>query len=80
MSILQNETKSIGINKDKENTPPQEVMFARMRLFLPDSSWCNGVGRGGRRGVFFFSPFLMPMEVASCALANGGQRTEEKPR
>lgn len=51
-----------------------------MRSFLPDSSWFNGVGRGGRRGVFFFSPFLMPMEVASCALANGGQRTEEKPR
>lgn len=35
-----------------------------MRSFLPDSSRCKGVGRGGRRGVLFFSPFLMQMEVA----------------
>lgn len=26
-------------------------MFARVRLFLPNSSWCNGVGRGYRRRV-----------------------------
>lgn len=54
-------------------------MFARARLFLAGYYWCNGVDRGGRRGVLFFCS-LMQMKVASYALANGGHRTGKKPR
>lgn len=40
-------------------------MFARVRLYLSNSSWCNGVGGGYRRGVL--SPPLIEVAMWLCA-------------